>query len=301
MGHRYVLVDVFTREPFAGNPLAVFPDGGLVPDELMPRVARELNLSETVFVLPAESPGHTCRLRIFTPAAELPFAGHPTVGTACVLVSLGLAPLDGGEARLVFEEGVGPVRVTVREATSARAARFDVPRLPEPGPAAPAARDIARVLTLAQDDVLDGELRPRAFSAGVPFLFVSVRDRGALALARIDPAAWEEILSRFWAPSVYVITRDAERPGSTLRARMFAPAMGVAEDPATGAAASALPGYLAAGEPAPDGTLAWRIEQGFEMGRPSLIDVEAETKGGSIAAVRVGGECVEVGEGVLRF
>jgi trans-2,3-dihydro-3-hydroxyanthranilate isomerase len=146
------------------------------------------------------------------------------------------------------------------------------------------------------DEVLGGDLRPQAVSSGVPFVFISVRDRSVLKRVRLNTAIWETLLSGQWAPHVYVVTQDAELQGSTLRARMFAPAMGIAEDPASGAAGAALPGYLQRRDRADD-THRWRIEQGFEMGRPSLIDVEADSSGGKIRRVRVGGGCVIVGRG----
>jgi len=299
---RYHTLDVFTDRVFGGNPLAVFPDGRGVGGAAMQRIARELNLSETVFVLPPDDAAHTRRLRIFTPAAELPFAGHPTVGTAFLLAALGEVPLAGDETRIVFEEGVGPVpvRILARGGTPVFT-ELAVARLPQAGPPPPARAELAAMLGLAEDDLLDGEWAPGAASCGVPFLFVPLRDREALGRARLDPARWEALLAGWWAPSVYVLSLDPELPGSHVRARMFAPAMGIPEDPATGGAAAALPGYLAARSPRREGTLRWTVEQGFEMGRPSLLHVEADVRGGEVAAVRVGGASVRVAEGVLRL
>ncbi|MEX2466241.1 MAG: PhzF family phenazine biosynthesis protein [Gemmatimonadota bacterium] len=302
-GLRYLLADVFTDRAFGGNQLAVFPDGGSVPPELMPRIARELNLSETVFVLPPERTDHTARMRIFTPGSELPFAGHPTVGTACILVADGrVETVASGKdlhADLMLEQVVGPIRVRVRSSDDGYSAQFDVPRLPEFGPEAPAMGELAEALSLREDDLAGGAWQPQAVSCGVPFLMVPVRDRGALARARLNTARWERLLEPYWAPHVYVTTRDVELEGSSIRARMFAPGMGIDEDPATGAAASALSGYLAAREPADTPHLSWRIEQGLEMGRPSIIEVEADQSEGRLTAVRVGGGCVMMGEGML--
>ena len=299
---RYHTLDVFTDRVFGGNPLAVFPDGRGVSDRTMQRIAREMNLSETVFVLPPDEAAHARRLRIFTPAAELPFAGHPTVGTAFLLAALGEVPLDGDETRIVLEEGAGPVPVRIRARGGAPVfTELTAARLPETGPPPPPRAELAALLGLAEDDLLDGEWTPGGASCGVPFLFVPLRGREALARARLDPARWETLLAGWWAPSVYVLSRDPELPGSDVRARMFAPAMGITEDPATGGAAAALAGYLAARSPRREGTLRWTVEQGFEMGRPSILQVEADVRAGEVAAVRVGGASVRVAEGVLRL
>ncbi|HEX2187393.1 MAG TPA: PhzF family phenazine biosynthesis protein [Longimicrobiaceae bacterium] len=299
---RYHTLDVFTDRVFGGNPLAVFPDGRGVDPERMQRIAREMNLSETVFVLPPDDPAHTRRLRIFNPVYELPFAGHPTVGTAFLLAALGEVPLGPDGAEVVFEEGVGPVRVRI-EAQGGRpaSAQLTAARVPERGPPPPTREELAALLGLAEDELPEGEWTAEGWSAGVPFLFVPVRGREALRRARVDPARWEALLAGWWAPHLYVLARDPELPGSDVRARMFAPAMGIVEDPATGAAASALAGYLAARAPEREGTLRWTVEQGWEMGRPSLLRVEAELRGGAVAEVRVGGAAVLVAEGVMRI
>ena len=305
MPYTYHTLDVFTDRVFGGNPLAVFPDASGLDDARMQAVARELNLSETVFVFPPDDAAHTRKVRIFTPASELPFAGHPTVGTAILLATLGAVdpPADGqGEARLVLEEGVGPVPVTVRFAGGQPVfAQLTTAKPPEhrDPPADRAA--LAALLSLDEGDVLDGPLRPGASSAGVPFLFVPVRDRDSVRRARLDPARWESLLSGWWAQAVFVLAADPELPGSHLRARMFAPAMGIPEDPATGGAAAALGGYLAAQEGWGDGTHRRVVEQGFEMGRPSLLHVEVEVSGGEVAAVRVGGAAVRVGRGEMEI
>lgn len=298
---RYVLADVFTRRPFGGNPLAVFPDPDAVPPHLMPVIARELNLSETVFLLPPEDPRHAARMRIFTPEAELPFAGHPTVGTACVWVADGHGPpvSEGGDATFVLAQVAGPVPVRVSSRGSGYSAQFDVPRAPVRGhDPLPEVERIAESLSLGESDLTRGDWAPQVFSCGVPFLIVPVRDLEALSRARLSFASWERWIAPTEGPHLYVIAPDATDP-SSLRARMFAPALGVPEDPATGAAASALAGYLAAREPRPDGTRRWRIEQGVEMGRPSIIELEGDARNGLVSAVRVGGGCVLIGEGRL--
>lgn len=303
---RFITADVFTSRPLEGNPLAVFPDARGLSDPLMQRIAREMNLSETVFVLPPDDPRHTRCLRIFTPKTELPFAGHPTVGTAHVLAALGEIPLTGKETTIVFEEQVGPVPVLIRteEGRPHRPTftQLSVAKLPEAGPTPPGAAELAEMLSLAPDDVLSaGEDHPQGFSCGNPFLFIPLRDRDALRRARLRIDIWEDMLLDGWATKVYLICREPELPGSHIRARMFSPDLGIGEDPATGAAVSALGGYLGIRAPERDGTIKWVIEQGFEMGRPSLLHLEVDKQGGEITGVRVGGSSVLVSEGTLEL
>ncbi|HVG09737.1 MAG TPA: PhzF family phenazine biosynthesis protein, partial [Thermoanaerobaculia bacterium] len=288
---RFITADVFTSRPLEGNPLAVFPDARGLSDQLMQRIAREFNLSETVFVLPPDDARHTRCLRIFTPKAELPFAGHPTVGAAYVLAALGEIPLTGAETRIVFEEGVGAVPVLIRSEEGRPVfTQLTAAKLPEQGPTPPEAAELAEMLSLAPEDVLSkGEDYPQGFSCGNPFLFIPLRSRDALRRARLRMDVWEEVLLGGWAREVFVMCREPELPGSHIRARMFAAELGIGEDPATGAAVSALGGYLGIRAPETDGTLAWVVEQGFEMGRPSLLHLEVDKQEGEITAVRVGG------------
>lgn len=294
----YLTADVFTSKQFGGNQLAVFPDARDLPPELMPRIAREFNFSETTFVLPPTDPKHTRRVRIFTPGGELPFAGHPTIGTAFVLASIGDIPLAGAETRIVFEEGVGPVPVTIR-ATAGKPGfvQLSVAKLPEFGPPPPGPRDLGRIMGLDAKDIRTDEFAPEAVSCGVPFLFIPVRDRKALARARPRSDEFEQVLGGYWTAKVFVFCDDPEFPDSDYRARMFAPSIGVPEDPATGGACVAFGGYLAKRDQRSDGTLHWVVEQGFEMGRPSMLEVEVDKRAGAVAAVRVGGDSVLVSKG----
>lgn len=310
MRYRYLTADVFTDRPFGGNPLAVFPDARGISDARMQQTAREFNLSETVFVLPPEDPKHTRKLRIFTPGMELPFAGHPTVGTAFVLAAADEVPLDGAETRVVFEEGVGPVPVTIRaEGGRPVFSQLTAAKLPEVGPPPPAILELAEMLSLQPADLLDDEGAaegssgdsPEAVSCGVPFLYIPLRDRDAVRRARLRMDRWEAFAASSWATEVYVFARDPELPGSHLRSRMFAPRMGVPEDPATGAATASFGGYLASRAPERDGTLHWVIEQGFEMGRPSILHLEVDKRDGRITAVRVGGSSVLMSEGWMEI
>ncbi len=297
----FCTLDVFTDTRFGGNQLAVFPDARGLDTDQMQAIAREFNLSETVFVLPPEDPAHTKRLRIFTPGGELPFAGHPTIGTAHALAVLGHIPLTGDLTRIVFEEGVGLVPVSIRSQGGAPVfAELSVAKLPEIGPPPPSRSALAELLSVEVADLTGGVWSPQSVSTGVPFLFVPVRDRNVLKRARVKLDRWEAILKASWAPEVFVFSRDPEREGSHIRARMFAPGLGIGEDAATGSAAASLGAYLAARDSARDGTLRWVVEQGFEMGRPSILEVEADKADGKITAIRVGGASVMVSKGELN-
>ena len=299
---RYLTADVFTDAPFGGNQLAVFPDARGIPEHRLLDVTREFNYSETTFVYPAEHAAHTRRVRIFTPGGEVPFAGHPTVGTAHVLAAIGDIVLVGDTTSIVLEEGVGPVPVSIRSRNGVPVfAQLSVAKLPEVGPPVPDRAALARVLGLAAEDLLDDPWIPQAVSCGLPFLFVPVHDRKAVARARIRMEAWESTLSGAWTAELFVFARGGERDGSDIHARMFAPGLSVPEDPATGSACAALGGYLAARDERREGTLTWRVEQGFEMGRPSILEVEADISAGNVTAVRVGGASVVVSEGLMEI
>jgi len=300
--YKFYTADVFTNAIFGGNQLAVFPDAQGIPDHLMQKIAGEFNLSETAFVFPPTAPRHTKRLRIFTPGTELPFAGHPTVGTAHVLAAIGEILLEEETTKVVFEEGVGPVGVAIHSRGGKPVSAYlTAAQLPQFGPNPPELSTIATILCLNEDDLLGSEWSSAAVSCGVPFLFVPVRDRNALRRASVNRECWNSHLKSFWAPHLYLFCFDPERQGSDLRARMFAPAMGIEEDPATGAAASALAGYLGIRNSISSGVIQWTVEQGFEMGRPSILDVQAEKVDGQIVAVRVGGQSVMVSEGAIEI
>jgi trans-2,3-dihydro-3-hydroxyanthranilate isomerase len=299
---RFITTDVFTSRPFTGNQLAVIPDARGIPEELLLPITREFNYSETTFVYPPENPAHARRVRIFTPGGEIPFAGHPTIGAAVVLARSGEIPLTGEETRIVLEEPVGPVPVTIRARGGiAVAAQLTVAKLPEIGPPAPARTTLAEILSLEPGQLLGGPNGPQAVSCGLPFLIVPVKDRAAVAAAHVRLELWESTLKRYWARDIMVVARDPELEQSDLRARVFVPGLSVPEDPATGSCAAALAGYLAAREAAPTGTFRWVMEQGFEMGRPSILELEADKRDGAVAAVRVAGEAVLVSEGGMEI
>jgi trans-2,3-dihydro-3-hydroxyanthranilate isomerase len=294
--YRFVTLDVFTSVPFGGNQLAVFPDARGIPDELLLAITREFNYSETTFCYPPEDPAHSKRVRIFTPGGEVPFAGHPTVGTAIALHAAGEAP-----ASMVLEEGVGPVPVTVRSSDDGTTfAQFAVARLPEVGPAAPSRGMLAEILSIEAEDILTTPFAPQTLSCGIPFLLVPLRSVQAVSRARVRVDKWEATLKTSWAPEIFIFARDPDGGDTHFRARMFAPGLNVAEDPATGSANACFAGYLAARAPQSSGTLAWTVDQGIEMGRPSRLEIEADTADGVLTAVRVGGSAVFVSEGTMN-
>ena len=306
--YQFATADVFTDRQFGGNPLAVVLDARGLSDAEMLAVTREFNYSESTFVLPAER-GGSCRVRIFTPGGEVPFAGHPTVGTAHVLVALGLLPATGAETRVVLEENVGDVPVLVRTAAGGTTefggvepafAQLSVARMPEER-SAPDVAALARALSLSPDDFLGGEWAPMATSCGLPFVIAPLKSREAVGRARVRADEWDAVFPpEAWSREVMVCSMDAEAADADVRARVFVPMMNVPEDPATGSACAALGGYLAARSPRLDGTLRWVVEQGVEMGRPSRQEVEVDRSGGRTTAVRVGGASVVVSTGTMR-
>jgi len=297
---KYVTCDVFTDKRFGGNQLAVFPDAKKIPPRLYQDIAREFNFSETTFVLPPKDKKNTKAVKIWTPGGELQFAGHPTVGTAIVLAALGVVKLKGAETKIVLEEGVGPVPVSIRARKGKpEFAELTVAKLPE-FKAGPKADDLARALSLDAGDVLSGEFYPETASCGTPFMMVPIRNRAALGRARVRLDVFEEVMKDF-DKKVFLFCTEPELKGSHFRARMYAPTIGVAEDPATGSAAAGFGGYIARRDKRTDGTLKWRIEQGFEMGRPSILDIEVDKRGGAVTGVRVGGKAVLVTRGELTI
>ena len=297
MRYRYVVADVFTEQPFTGNPLAVFPEAQGLSAEQMQRIAGELNLSETAFVLPPETGGFA-RVRMFTPASELPFAGHPTIGTAMVMAKTRAIP--AGLSDLVFEEAAGPVPVSLEWSNGDPTfAWLTPPGLPRVEGEAPAPEDIARAISLDLSDIDLAPPGPAVLSAGNPFLFVPLRDAGALARARVDTVSWRSLMDAVAANGVYMFCSVGPLGSRRLRARLFAPDQGIPEDPATGSAAAALPADLVRRHDHADGVSRWTVEQGIEMGRPSELTIEVTVTSGTIETVRVGGTAVIVSEGTM--
>ena len=297
MPRRYAVLDVFTAEPLAGNPLAVVLDAEGLDDPRMQAIAREFNLSETVFVRPPAAERHRAALRIFTPKHELPFAGHPTVGSAVLL-----AILDrGGEPGSVLfglEEVVGVVSCAVEVHGDDRGrARFRLPRLPESWGEGLEPAQAAWGLGLDPTHIGLDRHRPSRHSAGVPYDLVPVASLDALARARVSGESFDAVFGSSTHPSAYVYARD----GDGFRARMFFPAPGLTEDPATGSAVAALAGALMQFEPLGDGEHDIPVRQGVEMGRPSEIALQLVIAEGALASVEIGGGAVIVAEGSLKL
>lgn len=299
---RYLTLDVFTAVPFGGNQLAVFPDSTGIPEDWLLPITREFNFSEVTFVYPATDARHTRRVRIFTPEKEMPFAGHPTVGTAAALALVEGALGGAAEGRLQLDLKIGSVPVDVRiEGETLAWAELSAAKMPEIGPSVPTLNTLAEILSLDAKDLVGGALSPQAVSCGYPFLLVPLRSVDAVRRARVRVDLWEQTLKRSWAPEILVAARDPEHGEQAWHARMFAPGINVPEDPATGSAIASFGGWLALKDSKPDGEFAWTVRQGVEMGRPSLLQVRATKVAGSVTAVRVAGHAVLTGEGRLRL
>lgn len=287
----YLLLDVFTRKRLSGNPLAVVLKADGLMDNQMQAIAKEFNLSETVFVCRPKSERHAAAVRIFTPLVELPFAGHPTVGTAVALA------LAGRATALRLEEKVGVITCVVeRIEKHLGRARFALPVLPEEVGKAPDRLAVANTLGLDPDEIGCGLYQPAVFSAGVPFYLVPVRNAESLARIKLERRGWEEVYP-VGRGSVYVFTETPGEAGNDFAARMFAPGMGLGEDPATGAAAAALIGLI--GRHASPGQHEFSLRQGHEMGRPSLIELQLHKDGDQLTHGGIGGHAVQLGEGTL--
>lgn len=296
---RFSTLDVFTNTRFAGNPLAVVLGADGLDSATMQAIAREFNLSETVFVLEPRDSINTARLRIFTPLRELPFAGHPTIGAA-ILLATQRAPemLTRNGIVIALEEEIGLVRCdVVRDASHAILARFTAPRLPVRGAWSPEPAPLAKALGLESEEIGFGRHAPSTFSAGVELVFVPIRSRAALDRARPDPAAFAALLGE--RIGAYLYTSETVEPASAVAARMFANGVGIGEDPATGAAAAAFAGVAHAFEAPEDGEHEFVIEQGYAMGRPSRIILGSRIEAGALVAVTVAGHAVEVQRGDL--
>ena len=291
-GYEYEIWDVFTDRAFAGNPLAVVMSAeGLSTDD-MQSIAREFNLSETSFVLPSEDSANTARVRIFTPAYEMPFAGHPTVGTA---IAIAKARKLTGALHLELKAGLFPVKIDMDRA--APFAQFENPNPPREQGGAPVAALIERALNLPEGAVDRGAHRPRRIGAGVNFIYAKAALENVRS-ASLDNAGWNA-LGLEETVGVLLYAEGGEAGDASYHVRMFAPSAGVAEDPATGSAACALPGQVALSQKLDPGPHSWLVEQGFEMGRPSRIHVDFEAADGTPGRVSIGGSAAAVAKGQL--
>jgi trans-2,3-dihydro-3-hydroxyanthranilate isomerase len=295
----FTTVDVFTDRAFGGNPLAVVTNAQGLGAEQMQAIAAEFNLAETTFVLPPRDPAHTAEVRIFTPKAELPFAGHPNVGTAFVLARAGQSygRAVAGD-RLAFEEKAGLVRMELtRENGLVTATRLAAPVPLSIGAEIPT-EIVAEACSLKPDDIKLTVHRPCIASCGIPLVFAELTSRAVLAWAavRTDVLARHLPMERAVGIHLYVAAREH---GVEIQTRMFAPLFGVPEDPATGGANVALIGLLAHHRPEADLVLARTIGQGFDMGRPSILEASAEKKAGKVVATHIGGRCVPMMKGTI--
>jgi trans-2,3-dihydro-3-hydroxyanthranilate isomerase len=288
--------DVFTARPFAGNPLAIVENADGLSDAQMQTIARQFNLSETIFVQTPDDPAHTAKVRIFTPGAEIPFAGHPTVGCALFLADrLGLS-------EVTLEEKAGLVPVSIADSAGGTMAEFTAPRLPAPIGTAPARATVAAAIGLPVSDI--GPHATGALEAGPAFLFAELAGPEALARARPAEPGWTALLEEAAiddtgrsAVGLYLYARDG---GDHYRARMFAPHDGIPEDPATGSATAILAAQLLANGAIGEGTATLILHQGVEMGRPSELRLTAEVTHGALTAIRVAGTACPVAEGRIR-
>jgi trans-2,3-dihydro-3-hydroxyanthranilate isomerase len=297
MKRRFYTLDVFADRPLAGNPLAVVLDSAGLDPARMQAIAREFNLSETTFVLEPRDQVNTAALCIFTPARELPFAGHPTIGSA-VTVAVVRAPemLGRGDLQIVLEEKVGPVRCNVRRKGDIYFASFGLPALPFTILGVPEEADVASALGLHPSAIGFDRHRVSRYSCGTPYTFVPVDGLDAIARAAPDSTRFGRVFGEMGA---FVYTRETLSAENAVHARMFAPRFGIAEDPATGSAAAAFAGVAQEFETPEDGVHTLTIEQGFEMGRPSLIHLTMEIAGGRVISGEIGGAAVIVSQGTI--
>jgi trans-2,3-dihydro-3-hydroxyanthranilate isomerase len=297
MRYRYYLCDVFTDARFGGNQLAVVPEADGLSSDQMQQIAREFNFSESTFVLPPQS-GHTRRVRIFTPSYEIPFAGHPNIGTAFALASAGEFGEIETSIEVTFEEKAGPVPIAIQRRDDGSIwCELAAPENLSLGKAV-SAQLLAAAVSLDERDIVTRTHLPQVASVGLPFLVTELVDRSALERARIDLDGLDAIAAEGIAPDIHLYTHSVD--DFDIRARMFAPMDGVPEDPATGSANCALGALLAHYAEKASGHFDFRITQGVEMGRPSVLEVRAEKSDGVVVAAWVGGSCVSVGEGVIE-
>ena len=296
----FTTVDVFTDRKFGGNPLAVIRDArGLSPAQ-MQSIAAEFNLSETTFVLPPDDPSHTARVRIFTPRAELPFAGHPNIGTAFVLARAGTVFGRQVSGQIVFEEQAGRVEIDLlAEGGDITGARLAAPQSLSIGPKV-SREAIAAACSIEAEAIEISGHEPCVASTGTPFVTVELKSRAALSVAAPAAEAFARHVPLDLAVGIQLYVQDGAG-GSDIETRVFAPLQGVAEDPATGSANVNLIALLADLRPEPDLVLAKSISQGVDMGRQSVLHAEARKESGTVTASWIGGACVPMMEGTLEI
>ncbi len=291
----FYVYDVFTDRPYAGNPLAIVEEADRLEGARMQAIARQFNLSETIFVMRPDDPAHTARVRIFFPTAEIPFAGHPTLGCALHLFAARAAAGER-EAELVLEAPAGLVPVRVASRRGGLEGMFAAPVLPASHPGEVPGGLVAEALGLAADDLVLPGHAPALRAGGPAFLFVPLRDLSVLGRARPAEPAWSRLMKAGGVEAAWLYT-PGHGPAADWRARMFAPGAGIPEDPATGSATAIFAGQLHAAGALGEGTTRLVVCQGVEMGRPARLVLEADVAGGELVEVRVGGGAVKVAEG----
>jgi len=297
MRYHYYLCDIFTNTRFGGNQLAILPHAEGLSENQMQKIAREFNLTETTFVFPPEA-GHTRKVRIFTPTTEVPFSGHPNIGTAFALATSGEFGEISSTMQVYFEEKAGLVPVSIlKPRGKPLACRLAAPERLSLGAVA-SLPSLAAAVSLEPTDFVTKTHPPRVASVGLPFLFAELKDRDALQRAEIDMKKLYALAKEGVTPDIHLYVHSGD--DFDIRARVFAPLDGVPEDPATGSANCALAGILSHYDEALNGRFEWRIAQGVEMGRPSVLNAEAEKKDGTVVQTTIGGACVMVAEGYIE-
>lgn len=296
-------LDVFTSTKFCGNPLAVVLGADHLSTDQMQTITKEFNLSETTFVMKPENPEHTAKVRIFYPGGEMPFAGHPTLGTAALLAEFKNKPGCSFETKITLELPAGLTPVTITRIADRINGIFTAPVIPShiEGPL-PDIAHVAKALGLPESEIGFDNHGLANIIGGPRFFYIPVKSLDALARAKVHEPFWTEMLAPMGTLHAgYIYTRGGSNPNTHFRARMYDPSGGIIEDPATGSATALLAAQLLITEKLKDGTHRWQLEQGYEMGRPSDLRLEADVKAGKLKAIRVGGSAVRVMSGEIEI
>ncbi len=294
--YKYFICDVFTKNRFGGNPLAVFPEADGLTDNQMQQIAREFNFSESSFVFPPEY-GNTRKVRIFTPAVEVPFAGHPNIGTAFVLASSGMIGDFNGSTEIIFEEIAGLVPILLRKIDEGMIwCELQAPEKLSIGEKV-SVEDLASAISLKSGDIITETHLPQQASVGLPFVIAELKDRQALEQARVNIEGFKKLANQYNTRFTHIYIRSNDE--FDVRTRMFGPFDGMMEDPATGSANCALGGLLTHYNDSDAGEFEWKIAQGVEMRRPSFLKARTQKKGGEVTATFIGGNSVMVSEGII--
>ncbi len=300
---QFYTLDVFTDQKFCGNPLAVVLDADHLSTEQMQAITKEFNLSETTFVMRPENPAHTAKVRIFYPGGEMPFAGHPTLGTAALLAELKNKPGCSFESHITLELQAGLTPVNITRIADCVSGKFTAPVIPShiAGPL-PSAKQAALALGLDESEIGFDHHQLANIIGGPRFFYIPVKTRDALARAKVIEPYWTDMLAPLGhLHAGYIYTRGGSHADTDFRARMYDPGGGIIEDPATGSATALLAAQLLSAEQLKDGTHHWKLEQGYDMGRPSDLMLEADVQGAKLTAVRVGGCAVRMFKGEIEI